>query len=62
MKNTADFLYGIKVCVYEGEHGLRISPSIATIKDISTQLEALHESVILVQIYLKRKDKKDKTR
>ena len=61
MKEKADILYGIKVRVYEGEHGTCTSPSIAVIKDILTQLEALHESIRLVESYLKRKEAKDKT-
>ena len=48
----------------EGERGRRISPSIAIhgIKETKRQLEALHASVTTVETYLKRKDKKDKTR
>ena len=61
MKEKADILYGIKVCVYEGEHGTCTSPSIAVIKDIGTQLEALHFSIMLVETYVKHKEAKDKT-
>ena len=48
----------------EGDRGRRISPSIAVdgIKGIKRKLEALYESVVIVETYLNRKDKKEKTR
>ena len=61
MKDKGDALYGIKVTVYPGEQGTRISPSIADITDIETQLEALHQSILLVEAYMKRKEAKKKT-
>ena len=58
MKDKGDALYGIKVTVYPGEQGTRIS--LAVIKDIETQLEALHQSIRRVDTYLKRKEAKEK--
>ena len=63
MKKSLDILAKMAM-LYEGERGRRISPIIAmtAINETKRKMESLHESVILVQIYLKRKDKKDKTR
>ena len=61
MKEKADILYGIKVGVYEGEHGTCTCPSIAECKAIRTQLEVLHYSIMLVETYRKHKEAKDKT-
>ena len=64
MKKRADILATMAAMLDEGEHGRRISPSIAVhgIKDIKRKLEALYESVVIVETYLNRKDKKEKTR
>ena len=64
MKKRADILATMAAKLDEGEHGSCISPSIAVdgIKDIKRYLEALYESVIIVETYLNRKDKKEKTR
>ena len=61
MKDKGDALYGIKVTVYPGEQGTRISPSIADITDIETQLEALHQSILLVEAYMKDLRQRNKT-
>ena len=60
MKERRDILATMAAKLDEGEHGRRISPSIAVdgIKDIKRKLEALYESVITVGTYLNRKDKK----
>ena len=64
MKKRADILATMAAKVDAGEHGRCISPSIAVdgIKDIKRKLEAMYESVIIVETYLNRKDKKEKTR
>ena len=58
MKAYADILATMAAKLDEGEHGMRISPSIAVdgIKDIKRYLEALYESVIIVETYLNRKE------
>ena len=61
MKAYADILATMAAKLDEGEHDRRISPSIAVITDIETQLEALHQSILLVETYLKRKEAKEKT-
>ena len=61
MKDKGDALYGTKVTVYPGEQGTRISPSIADITDIETQLEALHQSILLVEAYMKDLRQRNKT-
>ena len=61
MKEKADILYGIKVRVYEGEHGTCTCPSSAECGAIRTLLEVLHLSIMLVDTYRKHKEAKDKT-
>ena len=64
MKAHADNLAKMAVKLDHGVHDNSVSPSIAVdgIKGIKRKLEALYESVIIVETYLNRKDKKDKTR
>ena len=64
MKAHADNLANMAVKLDHGVHDNSASPSIAVdgIKGIKSKLEALYESVIIVETYLNRKDKKDKTR
>ena len=64
MKERLDILATMAATLDEGDRGRHISPSIAVdgIKDIKRKLEAMYESVIIVETYLNRKDKKEKTR
>ena len=57
MKAHADILATMAAKLDEGEHGRRISPSIAVdgIQRIKDRLEALYESVIIVETYLRKR-------
>ena len=64
MKAYADILAAMAAKLDEGVYDNGELPSIAVdgIKGIKSKLEALYESVIIVETYMHRKDKKDKTR
>ena len=64
MKAYADILAAMAAKLDEGVYDDGELPSLAVdgIKRIKSRLEALYESVIIVETYLNRKDKKDKTR